>query len=256
MKQLLIDAGNSNIVFSITDGKEWKHHWRVHTVKSKTADEYEVILRSLMGKNEVKPKDIDCAVMCSVVPSLTHAMEEMVEKLTGKQLRTLNPELYKKLPLDVLNPYEIGADIVASAMAAYEKYSGNLVIVDFGTAITVCGMTAKGKLTGVSIAPGMKTAVQSLTKSTAQLPDIPLVNPPSVLGKNTLHAMQSGIVLGYAGLVEHLVNEYAKAMQCEVKVIATGGLSYVMKDVTSIFHDFNEMLTMEGLRLIGEKYLP
>jgi len=98
--------------------------------------------------------------------------------------------------------------------------------------------------------------VQSLTKTTAQLPEIPLVKPPSVLGKNTRHSMQSGIVLGYAGMVEYLVKEYAKAMQCEVKVIATGGLSYVMKDVTSIFHDFNEMLTMEGLRIIGEKYLP
>ena len=255
MKQLLIDAGNSNIVFSITDGKEWKHHWRVHTVKSKTADEYEVILRSLMGKNEVRPEDIDSAVMCSVVPSLTHAMEEMVKQLTGKQLTTLSPELYKSLPLDVLNPYEIGADIIASALAAHEKYSGDLVIVDFGTALTLCGMTANGKLTGVSIAPGMKTAVQSLTKTTAQLPDISLVKPPSVLGKNTLHAMQSGIVLGYAGMVEHLVKEYAKAMNSDVKVIATGGLSYVMKDVTTLFYDTNEILTMEGLRLIGEKYV-
>lgn len=254
MKQLLIDAGNSNIVFSITDGKEWKHHWRVHTVKSKTADEYEVILRSLMGKNGVKPHHISRAVMSSVVPSLTHAMEDMVWKLTGRELFVLGPEIYSELPIDVLNPYEIGSDIVASALAAHQNYGGDLIVVDFGTAVTVCGINAKGKLTGVSIAPGMKTAVQSLTKSTAQLPDVPLSAPPSALGLNTVHAIQSGVVLGYTGMIEYLVKEYKKSMSSDAKVIATGGLSYVVEKLTDIFYATDEMLTMEGLKTIGELY--
>lgn len=255
MKQLLIDAGNSNIVFSIHDGRQWNHHWRIHTVKNKTADEYEVILRSLFEKNSVDPHQIDRAVMCSVVPLLTHAMEDMVSKLTGRKLITLTPELYHQFPLDVVNPYEIGADIVASALAARSLYDGDLIIVDFGTALTICGVTAKGALPGVSIAPGMKTAVQALAKSTAQLPDVPLQSPPSVMGKNTVHAIQSGVVLGYTGMVEYLVNAYAREMNSEVHVIATGGLSYVMEGLTDIFYDMNEMLTMEGLRLIGEKYI-
>ncbi|MDZ7774500.1 MAG: type III pantothenate kinase [Bacteroidales bacterium] len=190
-----------------------------------------------MKKTAVDPHDIYRAVMCSVVPLLMHAMEDMVVKLTGKELITLTPEVYKKLPLDVVSPYEIGADIVASALGARSLYDGDLIVVDFGTALTVCGITSHGKLTGISIAPGMKTAVQSLTKSTAQLPDVPLKRPPSVMGKNTVHAIQSGVVLGYAGMVEYLVKEYAREMNSEPKVIATGGLSYVMEGLTDLFFD-------------------
>lgn len=254
MKQLLIDAGNSNIVVSICNSSGWLHHWRLHTVKNKTSDEYEVILRSLFEKNDVDPQSIGRAVMSSVVPSLTHAMEDMVRKLTGRELFVLGPEIYSELPIDVLNPYEIGSDIVASALAAHQNYGGDLIVVDFGTAITVCGINAKGRLTGVSIAPGMKTAVQSLTKSTAQLPDVPLSAPPSALGLNTVHAIQSGVVLGYTGMIEYLVKEYKKSMSSDAKVIATGGLSYVVEKLTDIFYATDEMLTMEGLKTIGELY--
>lgn len=254
MKQLLIDAGNSNIVLSICNSTGWLHHWRLHTVKSKTSDEYEVILRSLFEKNNIDPLSIGRAVMSSVVPSLTHAMEDMVLKLTGRELLILGPEMYGQLPIDVLNPYEIGSDIVASALAAHQNYGGDLIVVDFGTAITVCGINAKGRLTGVSIAPGMKTAVHSLTKSTAQLPDVPLTAPPSVLGLNTVHAIQSGVVLGYTGMIEYLVKEYQKSMSSDTKVIATGGLCYVVENLTNIFYATDEMLTMEGLKTIGELY--
>lgn len=254
MKQLLIDAGNSNIVFSICDNGDWKHYWRVHTVRNKTADEYEVILRSLFEKNNVNPLNIDKAVMCSVVPSLNHAMEDMVYKLSEKKLIILTPEIYDRLPIDILNPYEVGTDIVASALAAHTLYRDNLIVVDFGTAITLCGIDSEGKLTGVSIAPGMKTAIQSLTKSTAQLPDVPVSPPPSPLGLNTVHAIQSGVVLGYTGLVEYLVKAYQEKMNNQAKVIATGGLSYVVEDLTSIFYETNHMLTLEGLRIIGEKF--
>lgn len=255
MKLLLIDAGNSNIVTGINKDGEWLHNWRMHTVSNKTADEYEVILRSLFEKNQLNPKSIDKVILSTVVPSLLHPMQEMVFKLTGKKLLILNPDLYPHLPIKVLNPYQIGTDIVADAVAAYEKYPGNRIIVDFGTALTFTAIDAGGNILGVSITPGMKTAINSLMTNTAQLPDVPLKAPPSVLGKNTVHAVQSGVVLGYVGMIEYMVEQIRKELSGSTTVIATGGLSYVMEDLTDIFDTVDPFLTMEGLRLIGERYL-
>lgn len=256
MKQLLIDVGNTNIVFSIYDHNIYSHHWRIHTVIKKTADEYEVILRSLMEKNNVDIHSIEQAVMSSVVPSLSHPMEEMVEKLLRKKLYTLSPALYDRLPIGILNPYEIGSDLVAAAVAAFQQYGGNVIVVDFGTALTFTGIASDGEILGVSIAPGMKTAIASLANNTAQLSDVPLVEPPSVLGKNTIHAIQSGVVLGYVGMVEYLIKAYKKEMpDANPMVIATGGLHYLMKNLTPVIDEYNDILTMDGLRIIGENYI-
>lgn len=255
MQQLLIDVGNSNIVTGIYHSGQWLHKWRMHTVSDKTADEYEVILRSLFEKNGIEPGSIDKIILCSVVPSLLHPMQEMVFKLTGREPFVLNPDLYGKLPVIIVNPYEIGTDLVAGAVATYEKYPGNRIVVDFGTALTFTTIDAEGNILGVAITPGMKTAVSSLMANTAQLPDVPLKAPPSVLGKNTVHAVQSGIVLGYVGMVEYMIKQMKMEMEGPCTVIATGGLSYVMSGLTEVFDHVAPNLTMEGLRLIGENYL-
>ncbi len=255
MKLLLIDVGNSNIVTGINKNGKWIRNWRMHTVSSKTADEYEVILRSLFEKNKLNPESIDKVVLSTVVPSLLHPMQEMVFKLTGNKLYVIHPDLYPKLPLKIINPYEIGTDIIADAVAAYEKYPGNRIIVDFGTALTFTTIDAEGNILGVSITPGMKTAISSLASNTAQLPDVPLKAPPSILGTNTIHAVQSGVVLGYIGMIEYMVTNIKKELKGPTTVISTGGLSYVMEDLTDLFDTVDPNLTLEGLRLIGEKYL-
>ena len=255
MKLLLIDVGNSNIVTAINKNGQWISNWRMHTVSNKTADEYEVILRSLFEKNKLDPESIDKVIMSNVVPTLLHPMKEMVFKLTGKRLEVISPEIYPKLPLNIINPYEIGTDIVADSVAAYEKYSGNRIIVDFGTALTFTAIDADGNILGVSITPGMKTAISALVSNTAQLPEVPLKAPPSILGTNTIHAIQSGVVMGYVGLIEYTINGINKELSGPTKVIATGGLSYVMDNLTDVFDEVDPFLTMEGLRIIGEKYL-
>ncbi|MCF8232539.1 MAG: type III pantothenate kinase [Bacteroidales bacterium] len=255
MKLLLIDVGNSNIVTGINEAGHWLYNWRMHTVSDKTADEYEVILRSLFDKNRLDPKSIDKVVLSSVVPSLLHPMQEMVYKLTGRELYIINPDLYPNLPVNVINPYEIGGDIVADAVAAYEKYPGNRIIIDFGTAMTFTTIDAGGNILGVSITPGMKTAISSLVTHTAQLPDVPLKAPPSILGKNTVHAVQSGVVYGYVGMIEYMIRNIRNELSGPVTVIATGGLAYVMDGLTDVFDSVDPVLTMEGLRLIGERYV-
>lgn len=255
MNLLLIDVGNSNIVTGINEAGRWLYNWRMHTVSNKTADEYEVILRSLFEKNRLDPKSIDKVVLSSVVPSLLHPMQEMVYKLTGLELYVISPDLYPNLPVNVINPYEIGGDIVADAVAAYEKYPGNRIIIDFGTAMTFTTIDAGGNILGVSITPGMKTAISSLVTHTAQLPDVPLKAPPSILGKNTVHAVQSGVVFGYVGMIEYMIRNIRKELNGPVTVIATGGLAYVMDGLTDVFDNVDPILTMEGLRLIGERYV-
>lgn len=255
MNLLLIDVGNSNIVTGIYEAGRWLYNWRMHTLSNKTADEYEVILRSLFEKNRLDPKSIDKVVLSSVVPSLLHPMQEMVYKLTGLELYIINPDLYPNLPVNVINPYEIGGDIVADAVAAYEKYPGNRIIIDFGTAMTFTTIDASGNILGVSIMPGMKTAISSLVTHTAQLPDVPLKAPPSILGKNTVHAVQSGVVFGYVGMIEYMIRNIRKELTGPVTVIATGGLAYVMDGLTDVFDTVDPVLTMEGLRLIGERYV-
>ncbi|MCF8308548.1 MAG: type III pantothenate kinase [Bacteroidales bacterium] len=255
MKLLLIDVGNSNIVTGINESGQWLYNWRMHTVSDKTADEYEVILRSLFEKNNLDPKSIDKVVLSSVVPTLLHPMQEMVYKLTARELHVINPDLYPNLPVNVINPYEIGGDIVADAVAAYEKYPGNRIVLDFGTAMTFTAIDASGNIRGVSITPGMKTAISSLVTNTAQLPDVPMKAPPSIMGKNTVHAVQSGVVFGYVGMIEYMIRNIRKELNGPVTVIATGGLSHVMNGLTDAFDTVDSLLTMEGLRLIGEHYV-
>lgn len=255
MKQLLIDVGNTNIVFGIHDGNKWLQHWRIHTVNNKTADEYEVILRSLFEKNRFEPTAVNKIIVSSVVPTLNNPIQDMAVKLTGKQPILLLPSVYPRLPVKVLNPYEIGSDLVADALAAHTLYKGDVIVVDFGTALTFQAIDAQGNIRGVSIAPGLKTAVQALSRNTAQLPDVPLTIPPSVLGTNTVHAIQSGVVMGYTGLVKYLVEAIKTALSDEAKVIGTGGLVQTLPDIKDIFYDINPMLTMEGLRIIGQEYL-
>jgi type III pantothenate kinase len=150
-----------------------------------------------------------------------------------------------------LNPYQIGADLVADATAAYVGYGGPSMVIDFGTALTFTTISSSGKILGVAIAPGLYTALRSLTGNTAQLYDVQLEAPPSALGENTIHAIQSGIVFGFAGLVDSMVNRVESELGQKVKVIATGGLSFILKNVSTRIEIIDENLTLDGLKYMA-----
>jgi type III pantothenate kinase len=248
---LTIDIGNTNIVFGIADRDEWLKIWRIQTDLFKTADEYEVIFRSLFTSSGICESEIDRTVLSSVVPSLIRPYREMLDHLLGHQPSLVEPSMYKKLPIDILSPNEIGTDIVADATAAFIRYGGPCMVIDFGTALTFTTISEKGKILGVAITPGLSTALISLTHNTAQLRDVQLVAPPSVLGDNTIHAIQSGIVLGFAGLVDSMVARTEGELSEKISVIATGGLSTVLQNVSTRIQVIDENLTLDGLKYMA-----
>jgi len=251
---LAIDIGNSNVVCGLSSNNHWAEQFRIHTVANKTADEYEVIYRTLLASRNIDLKKIDRVVLSSVVPSLILPIREMIRKLFNQEPLVLGPDLYPRLAIGISNPYEIGTDLVANAVAAHNKYSGNCIVVDFGTALTFTVIKADGDLLGVTIAPGLKTAMASLSQKTAQLPNVDLAIPPSCIGKNTVHAMQAGIVLGYKGLVDSLLTGMKKEMAGKTTIIATGGLATVMLPILDNFDHHEPMLTLDGLKIVGNQF--
>jgi type III pantothenate kinase len=251
---LVIDIGNTNIVFGIHSGEEWITNWRIQTDSEKTADEYEVIFRTLISNGQVSPDLINSVVLSSVVPPLVQPFIDMLSNFLNLSPILLGPEVYDKLPLGILNPYQIGSDLVANSLAAYLKYGEFTMVIDFGTALTFTTVGKQGKILGVAIAPGMNTVVNALAGKTAQLPRVHLVAPPSVLGQNTMHAIQSGIVLGYAGLVDSIIKRTEEELNQKLTVVATGGLSTVMAPLIPAIRHLEPMLTLDGLNLV-KKYV-
>lgn len=249
---LVIDIGNTNIVFGICDADNWVSDWRIQTDVNKTADEYEVIFRSLLSSEDFGNRRIGSVVLSSVVPTLVQPFIDMLSKFLKLSPIILGPELYEKLPIKVLNPYQIGSDLVANSLAAYIKYGEFVTIIDFGTALTFTTVGSGGTILGVAIAPGLNTAVNALAGKTAQLPRVHLIPPPSVLGKNTVHAIQSGIVLGYAGLVDSIIKRIETELNRPVTVVATGGLSTTIAHIIPSIHHVEPLLTLDGLKMVKE----
>ena len=245
---LVIDIGNTNIVFGVQGKNNWLNHWRIQTDHLKTADEYEVIFRSLLLAGKISCTKITEIILSSVVPSLVRPFTEMLSVLIpNSEIIIVNPEIYKKLPIKILNPYEIGSDLVANAVAAFHKFGNLTMIIDFGTALTFTTIGKNSEIIGVAIAPGLQTAVGALAGKTAQLPQIHLTPPPSVLGENTIHAIQAGVVFGFTGLVDSIIEQTQKELNEKLNVVATGGLSAIIAPLTKNIKNIDQMLTLNGL---------
>ncbi len=249
---LAIDIGNTNIVFGIYQNNQWVTNWRIQTDTGKTADEYEVIFRSLFTSGKICKTDIKNIILSSVVPCLVIPFNEMLKHYTTIAPTVIGPKLYSKLPIKILNPYEIGTDLVCNAVAAFTKYGEFTTVVDFGTALTFTTIGKEGEIIGVAIAPGIKTAVNSLAGKTAQLPFVTISAPPSILGLNTVHAIQSGVVLGFAGLADSIIEKTEQEVGVKINVVATGGLSNIIAPLTKNIKIIEELLTLDGLQLIGQ----
>ena len=253
---LAMDVGNTNIMFGVHDGLAWRHHWRVRTVRDKMADEYRVLVRSLLREGDLTMADFDHIVIASVVPPLTGRIEEMLVEQTSVVPLMISHTVKTGLSFGVDNPAELGADLIADAVAAYARVRGACIVVDFGTATTFTAVSEDAVLMGVAIAPGINLAASALSGGTAQLPQVRLVAPTRAIGTNTVHSVQSGILLGYVGLVEGMIARFQGEMGVEARVIATGGLSSIVAPLTEAFSEVDPWLTLDGIRLIGECCAP
>jgi type III pantothenate kinase len=249
---LAIDIGNSDITLGLWKDKEWKFVWRIATKPDLPELYYGIKIREHFFESATESTQVRTVVVSSVVPVLTEKIRNVVRTLFEKEPILLGPKLYDKLPLGILNPYEIGSDLVSSAAAAYFEHKRTCIVVDFGTALTFTTISGDGTILGVSIAPGLKTAIKSLSQNTAKLFDVPLEVPPSSLGKNTVTAIQSGIMIGYEGLVRNVVAKIKEELNTDCVVIATGGLSSKIVSLNDLFHSIEPHLTLNGLRRIGE----
>ncbi|MGI6227043.1 MAG: type III pantothenate kinase [Peptococcales bacterium] len=251
---LAFDIGNTNMVVGIYKDKELLTYWRISTDKRKTADEYGILMHDLFFYHQINAKEITDIIFSSVVPPIIGALEDMAQKYYHINPLVVGPGVKTGMPILYENPREVGADRIVNAVAAYEKYGGPLIIVDFGTATTFCAVSRKGEYLGGVITPGITISTDALFEKTAKLPKVELVAPKKVIGKNTVNAIQSGIIYGYSGLVDGIVKRMKREFNDEnVKVIATGGLAELITRNTETVDEVDKLLTLEGLRLIYER---
>ncbi|RYC71859.1 type III pantothenate kinase [Spirosoma sordidisoli] len=250
--QIIVDIGNTDAVFGLYTQTSWQHIWRTPARIDEPAQSYEARLRLWLLETNVTLSAVQTTVLSSVVPNLTPTMRTMLTELFGFEPIVVGPGVYPLLPLEILRPHEIGTDLVANALAAYTRYRQNCIVVDFGTALTFTTVSAEGKILGVAIAPGLKTAIRSLFANTAQLPEVPIEVPASALGTSTTHAIQAGVVLGYEGLVRSLIERIRAELHNDCIAVATGGLSGRIPSLKDVFTAVIPSLTLDGVRLIGE----
>ncbi|MGD6744780.1 type III pantothenate kinase [Streptomyces sp. BH106] len=258
---LTIDVGNTHTVLGLFDGEEIIEHWRISTDARKTADELAVLLKGLMGMHpllgDALGDGIDGIAICSTVPSVLHELREVTRRYYGDVPAVLvEPGIKTGVPILMDNPKEVGADRIINAVAAVEMFGGPAIVVDFGTATTFDAVSARGEYAGGVIAPGIEISVEALGMRGAQLRKIELARPRSVIGKNTVEAMQAGIVYGFAGQVDGVVNRMAKELADDpddVTVIATGGLAPMVLGEATVIDEHEPWLTLIGLRLVYER---
>jgi type III pantothenate kinase len=250
---LAIDVGNSDITLGLNKANQWVARWRIPSVADLPHMFYSHKIADIFFENGMKREDVRCVVISSVVPELTDKISDAATSLFENEPVVMGPEVYQKLPITVLNPYEIGSDLVSNALAAFTFFKRSCVVVDFGTALTFTTVSDKGKILGVSIAPGLKTAIRSLSQNTARLFDVPLEMPSSALGKGTVHAIQAGVLFGYEGMVKHMLERIKTELNdpalCSV---ATGGLSAIIPSLKEVFTHLDPNLTLTGLKIAGE----
>lgn len=250
---LVFDIGNTNMVLGVYDGEKLVAHWRITTYPQRTDDEYGMLLRSLFDSSCISMQKVRALVISSVVPPLMLSLESMSRKYFGVSPMVVGPGIKTGISIKYENPREVGADRIVNALAGYEIYGGPLVIVDFGTATTFCAVSARGEYLGGAIAPGIGISTDALFARAAKLPRVELVKPPTVIGKNTVCSMQSGIIYGFAGQVDAIVGRMKREMQSDPLVVATGGLAELISRESSTIDKVDPLLTLTGLRLIYER---
>jgi type III pantothenate kinase len=255
---LVLDVGNTNTVLGVFDISSRESprliaHWRVSTTKTQTVDEYGVLFRNLFAMNGLEFTAVKGTVISSVVPPLDSILREVCERYFQSQPLFVEPGIKTGMPVHYDNPAEVGADRIVNSVAAFEKYGGPCIIVDFGTATTFDVVSKKGEYLGGVITPGIGISADALFARTARLPRVDVRKPPRVLATNTVNSVQSGLYYGYLGLIDGIVERLLAELGENVKVVATGGLAALMGEGSKYIEKVDDLLTLEGLRIIYER---
>lgn len=250
---LVIDVGNTNIVLGVYANDELKYHWRVETSRNRTEDEFGMNIKALFDFSGLKFTDVNGIIISSVVPPIMFALERMCQKYFRVKPLVVGPGIKTGLNIKYENPREVGADRIVNAVAAIHEYGNPLIIVDFGTATTYCYVNEQGQYMGGAIAPGIGISTEALYSRAAKLPRIEIVRPEGVIGKNTVAAMQAGIVYGYVGQVEGIVKRMMGQSEKKPTVIATGGLASLIAQESTVIDVVDPFLTLKGLQLIYKR---
>ena len=250
---LVVDVGNTQTHFGTYEGGELVEHWRFATVRDSTADEIGAALRNLVELRGVELEQIDSSIVSSPVPQLGPQWLEMTERYLGHEMLVVGPGFKTGMPLRYDNPREIGADRLVNAVAAYERTQGACIVVDFGTAITYDPVSADGEYLGGIISPGVEISVEALASRAAKLPKVDLEPPRALIGKSTIEAIRSGVIYGFAAMVDGIVTRLLEEMGEETATIATGGLAHHIVPFTERIDEIDDLLTLEGLRILSER---
>lgn len=250
---LAIDVGNTHTVLGLWDGPKLAHDFRIESSKGRTSDELLVLFLTLLEVAGVERRKVDASIVASVVPALTDPICHAARRAFGHETMVVGPGVKTGMPILYENPREVGADRIANAVAAFERTSSAVVVVDFGTGTNFDCVSPKGEFLGGVIAPGMQISAEALFSRAARLSRIPIAKPPRAIGRNTQHSVQSGIVFGYVGLVDGMVDRIRAEIDAPVRVLATGGLARLIAPESRTIEEVCPDLTLEGLRILFER---
>ena len=251
---LVMDVGNTNTVLGVYEGTRLRAHWRLTTARDRTVDEYGILARNLLSLAGIDAASIDGMIIASVVPPLDSVLESMASGYFSLKPLFVEPGIKTGMPILYDNPHEVGADRVVNGVAAFERVRGSVIVVDFGTATTFDAISSKGEYLGGAIAPGLTIAAEALFQRTARLPRVDLRRPPAVIGRNTIHSLQSGLYHGYISLVAGILSRMREEMGEPARSLGTGGVAGSLEQgLRGILDEVDPDLTLEGLRILFER---
>ena len=247
---LVIDVGNTNTVLGVYKGDELVRHWRLQTHHGRTSDEHGIFLRQLFELSNLGVEGVTHAIISCVVPPMERLLVQMIRDYFACVPSVVGDDVQADMPVRYDNPAEVGADRLVNAVAAWERFGTALIVVDFGTATTFDAISDKGEYLGGAICPGITVSSEALFHAASKLPRVELAKPPNVVGRNTVHSIQAGLLYGYIGQIREVVTRMKTELTGPVTVVATGGLASFFADETDIIDGVDEFLTLKGLRLI------